>query len=208
MLSSAGSLLVTWSAARQPGSTFVLQLSTGPLVAYSYNILQCTSMPNSPLNATRCLGLHYICMHWFLMSQLIVLLFLMRICICCFVAYLANFGLKCLLCVFCIFSSPCAHVCACVLFWSNLEKGTKGDTRGQAARYASLFKSDSTLNKLRGWLLINRYTLMSWIDLKRGQQCRSLTVVFSLVRPALEGVSCIAGGCAGHLEDDEEGRGR
>lgn len=30
MLSSAGSLLVTWSAARQPGPTFVFRLSTGP----------------------------------------------------------------------------------------------------------------------------------------------------------------------------------
>lgn len=40
----------------------------------------------------------------------------------------------------------------------------------------SHFKSDSTLNKLRGQLLINRYTLTSWIDWKREVQwCRSLT---------------------------------
>lgn len=39
MLSSAGSLLVTQSAARQPGPTFVLQPLTGPSDAYSYNIL-------------------------------------------------------------------------------------------------------------------------------------------------------------------------
>lgn len=88
----------------------------------------------------------------------------------------------------------CANSCCedHVLMWSNLEKGTKGETRGQAVRYPSLFKSDSTLNNLRGWILINHYSLMSWIDLKRGQQCRSLTVwdFFSpLVKAVLERVS-------------------
>lgn len=53
MLSSAGSLLVTRSAARQPGPTSEIQLSAGSSGAYPGNILQCTSMPNSPANATK-----------------------------------------------------------------------------------------------------------------------------------------------------------
>jgi len=73
-----------------------------------------------------------------------------------------------------------------MLILCNLENITEGDILGQVVQYPSLFKSDSTLNKPRGGLLINRYTLMSWIDLKSGQQCRSLTVK----GPPLQRVSC------------------
>lgn len=74
---------------------------------------------------------------------------------------------------------PCTHLWLKKLKNPALivnSKCAKSNKQGQVVQYISLLKSDSTLSKLRGWLLINHYTLMSLIDLKRGQHCTSLTM--------------------------------
>lgn len=69
------------------------------------------------------------------------------------------------------FSSVCANIPRSYgPSWLKVVKVKPGDEQLDTPSH---FKSDSTLNKLRGQLLINHYTLTSWIDPKREvQRCR------------------------------------
>lgn len=70
--------------------------------------------------------------------------------------------------VFIVFILICNWLILCPFLLTN-RKVQKVKHRGKQLDVAPL-SSDSTLNKLRGGLLINHYTLMSWIDLKRGRE--------------------------------------
>lgn len=94
--------------------------------------------------------------------------------------FITRFGFMFAVCGSCCFFSS---VCANILRSSGptRRKVVKVKPGDEQLNTPSHFKSNSTLNKLRGQLLINRHTLTSWIDPKREvQRCRSLTAGHSV----------------------------
>lgn len=175
MLSSAGSLLVTRSALCQPVPTFVTWLSRTPpctLVLPRHTTARHhAKQPCNKMSASvffiffTCNSFSWVSMH-------------SRFCFICWQRSRFHHTLHVCRVWELLFFVFLSSVCANILRSSGptRRKVVKVKPGDEQLNTPSRFKSDFTLNKLRGQLLINRYTLTSWIDPKREvQRCRSLT---------------------------------